>query len=74
VPARGDARCGQLERRIDADAVDHQRRPATAGGAPNVARVEPVGLHHDVGAGLEGHVEGLLTAVDRDDAATAQRP
>ena len=45
VPARRDAGGGQLERRVDADAVDHQRGAAPARGVRGrPPRVRPVGL------------------------------
>ena len=73
VPARRDAGGRQLQRGVDADAVDHERGAAAARGAADVLRRQPVRLQGDVGAGGDGHLESLLAAVDRDDAAAAQR-
>ena len=73
MAARRDRRGGQRQRGVHADAVDHETG-AAARGAPDVGSGQPVRLQGGVGAGRERHVERLLPAVDRDDAAAAQGP
>ena len=74
MTAGGHDAGGELERLLDADAVDDERRPAPAGGAARLARGQAVGRERDVRAVARGELERLLAPVDGDDATRRERP